>query len=43
MNLFFGLRTCVEIVASFGNRKVNEYIPEEDFILGIMLGYERVA
>ncbi|MCK5131289.1 MAG: DUF2023 family protein [Candidatus Sabulitectum sp.] len=43
INLFFGEKDCVDVVASFGNWKLNEFPPEEDFILGIMLGYGRLA
>lgn len=43
INLFFGEKDCVDVIASFGNKKLNEFTPEEDFILGIMLGYGRLA
>ena len=43
VNLFFGKKECVEVVASIGNKKLNEFTLEEDFILGIMLGYGRLA
>ena len=39
INLFFGNKNCVDIIRLFGNKPLNEYSPEEDFILGIMLGY----
>ncbi|HOF33401.1 MAG TPA: DUF2023 family protein [Spirochaetota bacterium] len=39
INLFFGEKNCVDIVRLFGDKPLNEYLPEEDFILGIMLGY----
>ena len=39
INLFFGEKNCVDIIRLFGNKPLNEYSPEEDFILGIMLGY----
>lgn len=42
INVFFGDFNCVETIRSFGEKKLNEYTPEEDFILGIMLGYDRV-
>lgn len=38
-NIFFGDKTCLEVVDKFGNRPLNELTPEEDFILGAMLGY----
>lgn len=40
INLFFGEKECVETVKSFKNKALNKYTPEEDFILGIMLGYD---
>ena len=39
INLFFGNKNCIDIIKLFGNKPLNEYSPEEDFILGIMLGY----
>jgi hypothetical protein len=41
INIFFGAAECVNIIREFGHRKLNEFTPEEDFILGIMLGYCR--
>ncbi len=38
-NTFFGKPDFVEVVERFGERKLNELTAEEDFILGIMLGY----
>lgn len=40
INLFFGEKDCVETVKKFNNKSLNNYTPEEDFILGIMLGYD---
>lgn len=43
MNVFFGDSACVDVVRKIGsNKMLNEYSPEEDFMLGIMLGYDRV-
>lgn len=42
INIFFGNKECVEVVRSFGSKKLNYFSAEEDFILGIMLGYDRV-
>ena len=42
VNVFFGLRECVDIVRGFGDKPLNTFTDEEDFILGIMLGYGRV-
>jgi len=41
MNLFFGAAECVQVIRRIGKPDLKEYTPEEDFILGIMLGYER--
>jgi hypothetical protein len=41
INVFFGNPECVEIVKSFQFDTLNELTPEQDFILGIMLGYGR--
>lgn len=41
INIFFGTKECVEIIASFGEKQLHEYTDEEDFILGTMLGYCR--
>lgn len=40
-NVFFGAEACIRVVASFGDKRLNAYTAEEDFILGIMLGYNR--
>lgn len=40
-NVFFGVPDCVEIVKLFGNKPLNQLTDEQDFILGIMLGYDR--
>lgn len=42
INIFFGNTNCVEVVRRIGKSKLNEYSVEEDFMLGIMLGYDRV-
>ena len=41
INVFFGDERCVK-VASTLNVNLNTLTPEQDFILGIMLGYDRV-
>ena len=41
INIFFGSRECVEVIERIGKDNLQEYTPEEDFILGIMLGYDR--
>ncbi|NCN68902.1 MAG: DUF2023 family protein [Candidatus Altiarchaeum hamiconexum] len=40
-NIFFGDRICLDVVKSFGRYNLRMLTPEEDFILGIMLGYSR--
>ncbi|MDR2036597.1 MAG: DUF2023 family protein [Bacteroidales bacterium] len=40
INIFFGDEKCVEVIREIGNKKLNEFTPEEDFMLGIMLGYD---
>ena len=42
INVFFGESKCVKIIESFGNKALNEFTDEEDFILGTMLGYDRM-
>ncbi|MBD9223928.1 DUF2023 family protein [bacterium] len=42
INVYFGAKECVDVVKSFKNTKLNELTPEQDFMLGIMLGYDRV-
>ncbi len=41
INVYFGAKQCVEVVKTF-NPRLNELTPEQDFMLGIMLGYDRV-
>lgn len=41
INVYFGAAECVNVVKTF-NPKLNEITPEQDFMLGIMLGYDRV-
>lgn len=42
INVFFGAKECVDIVKNF-NPRLNKITPEQDFMLGIMLGYDRLA
>ncbi|ADD67835.1 conserved hypothetical protein [Denitrovibrio acetiphilus DSM 12809] len=39
-NIFFGDCPCISILESFGKEKLNEFDQKEDFILGILLGYD---
>ncbi len=41
-NVFFGEPPCVDVIRLIGNKPLNLYTPEEDFMLGIMLGYDRL-
>ena len=40
LNLFFGKKECLNAIRMMINRPLNELSPEEDFILGAMLGYD---
>jgi hypothetical protein len=40
MNVFFGKKACVDVIAQIGKEKLKMYSPEEDFLLGVMLGYD---
>lgn len=41
INVFFGKEQCVKIIESFDKKSLSDFTNEEDFILGIMLGYDR--
>lgn len=40
VNLFFGDRACLDAVCSFIHKPLNLLTPEEDYMLGTMLGYD---
>lgn len=40
INVFFGAKDCVDVIKTFAHKKLNELSPEQDFILGILLGYD---
>ena len=40
INVFFGTSECLEVLRGFSSLKLNKLTSEEDFILGIMLGYD---
>lgn len=42
INLFFGEKACVEVIDKIGDKNLNEFTAEEDFVLGTMLGYDRL-
>ena len=41
INIFLGDPKCIEIICSFNGKTLDRYTPEQDFMLGIMLGYDR--
>ena len=40
VDLYFGNRLCLDAVKTFVHKPLNELSPEEDFMLGAMLGYD---
>ena len=40
INLFFGRMECINAIRTMVTRPLNQLSPEEDFILGAMLGYD---
>ena len=42
INIFFGNISCINVIKTIGKENLAEYTDEEDFILGIMLGYCRL-
>lgn len=42
INIFFGDRRCVNVIKSFENHSLSKLTDEQDFMLGIMLGYDRM-
>lgn len=43
INVFFGAKKCIDVVKTFIHKKLNELSPEQDFILGTLLGYDKVT
>lgn len=43
VNLFFGRSECIQAIRHMTDRPLNMLSPEEDFILGAMLGYDICA
>ena len=43
INLFFGRKECIEAIRLLVRQPLNKLSPEEDFILGAMLGYDICA
>ena len=42
INVFFGNKDSVAVIKSFNQPKLNQYTPEQDFILGTLLGYDKI-
>ena len=40
VNLYFGKQECLDAVKTFIHKPLNRLSPEEDFMLGAMLGYD---
>ena len=40
INLFCGRKECMDAIRAFAGRPLNQLTPEEDFILGTLLGYD---
>ena len=43
LNLIFGRKECLDTIRMMVTRPLNQLTPEEDFILGAMLGYDICA
>lgn len=43
VNIYFGRRECMDAIRMMVTRPLNELSPEEDFILGALLGYDLCA
>lgn len=43
INLYFGKKECINAIKLIACRPLNKITPEEDFILGMMLGYDVCA
>lgn len=39
VNIFFGKDESIEVLKKFNKNSLKEFSPEEDFILGVLLGY----
>ena len=42
INVFFGDPSCVEVIRHINKANLQDYSEEEDFILGILLGYDKI-
>lgn len=41
LNVFLGDKACVDVVKTFGDTPLGKLTPEKDFILGVLLGYDK--
>jgi len=41
INVFFGMPACLQIIKQFSCKELDKLSSEEDFMLGIMLGYAK--
>ncbi|MBS4759479.1 MAG: DUF2023 family protein [Clostridium sp.] len=41
INVFFGNKDCIRVVSTF-DKRLDKLTPEQDFMLGIMLGYDKI-
>ncbi len=39
VNIFFGAGVCIDVLRKFCHKPLNKLSPEEDFMLGAILGY----
>lgn len=42
INVFFGNSICIEVLKHMNTKDLSKLTDEQDFILGIMLGYDRL-
>ena len=42
VNIFFGKKECIKIIRHFKIKSLRALTPEQDFILGILLGYNSI-
>ena len=40
INVFFGDASCISVIKKFNKQHLNDFNSEQDFILGVMLGYD---
>ena len=41
LNVYLGDKDCINVVKTFGSTPMSKFTPEQDFILGTLLGYDR--